>query len=61
MTHFEKLRFVVEVTFKWSDIKTPEQLPDLPKIAEWAHQWKMSFNPDLRKQAQEVIFFKEND
>ena len=26
------------------------------KIAEWAHQWKMSFNPDLNKQAQEVIF-----
>ena len=21
-----------------------------------AHQWKMSFNPDLNKQAQEVIF-----
>ena len=29
---------------------------DLQKIAEWAHQWKMSINPDLNKQAQEVIF-----
>ena len=29
---------------------------DLQKIAEWAYQWKMSFNPDLNKQAQEVIF-----
>ena len=24
------------------------------KIAEWAHQWKMSFNPDPTKQAVEV-------
>ena len=29
---------------------------DLQKIAEWAHQWKMSFNTDLNIQAQEVIF-----
>ena len=29
---------------------------DLQKIADWAYQWKMSFNPDLNKQAQEVIF-----
>ena len=24
----------------------------------WVYQWKMSFNPDLSKQAQEVIFSK---
>ena len=29
---------------------------DLQKIPEWAHQWKMSFNPGLNKQAQEIIF-----
>ena len=29
---------------------------DLQKIAEWAHQWKMPFNQDLNKQAQQVIF-----
>ena len=29
---------------------------DLSKISEWALQWKMSFNPDLTKQAQEIIF-----
>ena len=28
----------------------------MQKIAEWAHQWKMSFNPDLNEQAQEVVF-----
>ena len=28
---------------------------DLSKISNWAFQWKMSFNPDPSKQAQEVI------
>ena len=26
------------------------------KINHWAFQWKISFNPDPSKQAQEVIF-----
>ena len=29
---------------------------DLSKISQWAYQWKMSFNHDVSKQAQEVIF-----
>ena len=29
---------------------------DLEKITEWAHQWKMLFNPDITKQAVEIIF-----
>ena len=29
---------------------------DLEKISNWTFQWKMSFNPDINKQAQEVIF-----
>ena len=29
---------------------------DLLKISKWAYQWKMSFNPDVSKQAQEVVF-----
>ena len=29
---------------------------DLDKITEWAHRWKFRFNPDLTKQAIEVIF-----
>ena len=28
---------------------------DLHNISTWAHQWKMNFNPDTSKQAQEVI------
>ena len=31
----------------------------LQKTAEWAHQWKMSFNSDLNKQAQEVIYSRK--
>ena len=31
-------------------------LHDLEKITTWAHQWKMQFNPDITKQAIEVIF-----
>ena len=29
---------------------------DLNKITEWAHQWKMKFNPDITKQAIEIVF-----
>ena len=32
---------------------------DFVKINNWAYQWKMSFNPDPNKQAQEVIFSKK--
>ena len=29
---------------------------DLEKITAWANQWKMKFNPDISKQAVEVVF-----
>ena len=32
---------------------------DLRKSSNWAYQWKMSFNPDPLKQAQEVIFSRK--
>ena len=32
---------------------------DLRKVTEWAHQWKMSFNPDPNKQAVEVCFSRK--
>ena len=32
---------------------------DLFVITNWAYQWKMSFNPDRSKQAQEVIFSRK--
>ena len=30
---------------------------DLDVIRQWAHQWKLEFNPDPTKQATEVVFF----
>ena len=32
---------------------------DLTKISEWAVQWKMNFNPDPSKQAQELLFSRK--
>ena len=39
---------------------TAKQLhDDLNKISEWAFRWKMAFNPDLSKQAQEIVFSRK--
>ena len=38
------------------DQSTKQLNDDLKKISDWAYQWEMSFNPDLSKQAREVIF-----
>ena len=32
---------------------------DLENISKWAHQWKMSFNPDPTKMAKEVLFSRK--
>ena len=32
---------------------------DLTLISQWAHQWKMSFNPDPNKQAVQVLFSRK--
>ena len=33
---------------------------DLIKISNWTHQWKILFNPEVTKQAQEVIFSRKS-
>ena len=33
---------------------------NLKKISKWAFKWKMLFNPDITKQAQEVIFSQKS-
>ena len=33
---------------------------DLKTIEEWAYQWKMQFDPDVNKQAVQVIFSQKN-
>ena len=42
-----------------SVITTLELNSDLSRIKQWAFQWKMSFNPDPNKQAQEVFFSRK--
>ena len=38
------------------DLSSKQLHDDLKKVSDWAYQWNMSFNPDLSKQAQELIF-----
>ena len=41
-------------------INTSQELNnDLHKVSLWTYKWKMSFNPDPSKQAQEVIFSRK--
>ena len=43
--------------FRIADQNSTEILTnDLNKITTWAHEWKMVFNPDISKQAVEVVF-----
>ena len=44
-----------DVNFSHTDLNE-----DLDKINNWAYQWKMSFNPDPSKKAQEVIFSRKH-
>ena len=41
------------------DTSANELNNDLYQINRWAFQWKMSFNPDPSKQAQEIIFSRK--
>ena len=41
------------------DTSANELNNNLYQINKWAFQWKMSFNPDPRKQAQEIIFSRK--
>ena len=33
---------------------------DVQKISDCAHQWKMSFNPDISKQPQKIFFSRKS-
>ena len=54
VTLFADDTFLFSVTH---DVKVParELNDDLRKISNQASQWKMIFNPDVNKEAQEVI------
>ena len=55
------VKFFADDTMLYSVVKDPIQSADdlnhdLDIIRQWAHQWKMEFNPDQTKQANEVLF-----
>jgi len=55
------IKFFADDTMLFSIVKNPELTAadlnhDLEKIQQWAHQWKLEFNPDPAKQATEVLF-----
>ena len=41
------------------DASAKELNDDLAKVQDWVLQWKMSFNPDISKQAQEITFSRK--
>ena len=56
-----KIKFFADDTMIFSVVHDPlltanELNQDLYTINNWAHQWKLSFNPDVNKQAVEVLF-----
>ena len=55
------INFFADDTMLFSVVKVPVKSADdlnhdLDIMYQWAHQWKMEFNPDLSKQATEVLF-----
>ena len=55
------VRFFADDTMLYSIVNDPvltadDLNHDLNVIYQWAHQWKMEFNPDPNKQANEILF-----
>ena len=58
------IKFFADDTSLFSIVRDPttsacELNHDLKLISQWAHQWKMSFNPDPTKQAVQVLFSRK--
>ena len=46
--------------FKNKEESASDVTNGLDTISIWAYNWKMSFNPDPKKPAQEVLFSRKN-
>ena len=44
-----------------SNLSARQLSNDLQKITVWDHKWKMIFNPDISKQAEEVVFSRKTN
>ena len=58
-------KFFADDTSLFSTVRDPVKCTkvlndDLLKVSNWAFKWKMIFNPDITKQAQEVIFSRKS-
>ena len=58
------VKLFADDTFLFSIVSDPLETAiilykNLDKIRGWTEQWKMAFNPDPRKQAQDVDFSKK--
>ena len=56
-----QIKFFADDTSLYSVVKDPETSTrelnhDLEVISNWAKQWRMSFNPDPTKPAEEILF-----
>ena len=49
----------LNISVKNVNLSTDQLNSDFEKISNWTHQWKMSFNLDPKKQAQETIFSRK--
>ena len=61
-----QIKFFADDTSLYSVVKDPitsaaELNHDLKIISEWANQWKMSFNPDPTKPAEEILFSQKKN
>ena len=59
-----QVKFFADDTMIFSVVRDPlvsanELNQDLISINNWAHQWKMAFNPDPTKQATEILFSRK--
>ena len=56
-----RVKFYADYTMLFSVVQDPyisaaDLNDDLKTINQWAHQWKMEFNPDPNKEATEMLF-----
>ena len=59
------VKLFADDTFLFSVVKNKEESAsdltnDLDTISKWGYNWKMSFNSDPKKPAQEVLFSRKN-
>ena len=55
------VQFFADDTSFFTVVKDKNESNDLQSISTWAYNWKMLFNPDSNRPAQEVLFSKKKE